>query len=133
MAESAQELEAREKKELVSKEEKTVPARYFVPSTDIHETEDALIVVMEVPGVEKKDLAVDLENDVLRIDARIDPGKYEGLQPLYTEYNVGHFARSFTLSNKIDQQQISAQLEDGVLTLTLKKTREAALRRIEIG
>jgi HSP20 family protein len=88
---------------------------------------------MEVPSVEKKDIAVDLENDVLRIDARIDTGKYQGLQPLYTEYNVGHFARSFTLSNKIDQQQISAQLEDGVLTLTLNKTREAAPRRIEIG
>src|ERR1051326_6961876 len=113
MAESAQELEAREKKELVSKEEKTVPARYFVPSTAIHETEDALIVGMEVPGGDKKDLAVDRENDVLRIDARIDPAKYEGLQPLYTKYNVGHFARSFTLSSKIDQQQISAQLEDG--------------------
>ena len=133
MAESAQELEVREKKELVSKDEKTVPARYFVPSTDIHETEDALVVVMEVPGVEKKDLAVDLENDVLRIDARIDPGKYEGLQPLYTEYNVGHFARSFTLSDKIDQQQISAQLQDGVLTLTLKKSHEMRPRRIEIG
>jgi HSP20 family protein len=89
MAESAQELEVREKKELVSKDEKTVPARYFVPSTDIHETEDALVVVMEVPGVESKDIAVDLENDVLRIDARIDPGKYQGLQPLYTEYNIG--------------------------------------------
>src|SRR5437764_15216877 len=133
MAESTQELEVREKKELVSKDEKTVPDRYFVPSTDIHETEDALVVVMEVPGVEKKDLAVELENDVLRIDARIDPGKYEGLQPLYTKYNIGHFARSFTRSSKIDQQQISAQLEDGVLTLTLKKTREAAPRRIEIG
>ena len=39
---------------------------------------------------------------------------------MYTEYNIGHFARSFTLSNKIDQQQISTQLGDGVLTLTLK-------------
>src|SRR5438552_7117132 len=133
MAESAQELEVREKKELVSKDEKTVPARYFVPSTDIHETEDALVVVMEVPGVEKKDLAVDLENDVLRIDARINPGKYQGLQPLYTEYNVGHFARSFTLSSKIDQQQISADLSDGVLTLTLKKSKEAVPRRIAIN
>jgi HSP20 family protein len=133
MADSSQEMEAREKKELVSNEEKTVPARYFVPSTDIHETDDALIVVMEVPGVERNDIAVDLKNDVLRIDARINPGKYQGLQPLYTEYNVGHFARSFSLSNKIDQQQISAQLEEGVLTLTLRKTREAAPRRIEIG
>jgi len=48
-------------------------------------------------------------------------------------YNIGHFARSFTLSNKIDQQQIRAQLDDGVLTLTLKKAQEARPRRIEIS
>ena len=132
MAQS-QALEAREKKELVSKEEKTVPARYYVPNTDIHETEDALTVVMELPGVEKKDLSIDLENDTLRVDARIDFSKYEGLDPLYTEYNVGHFTRAFTLSSKIDQQQISAQLEDGVLTLTLKKSQEAMPRKIAIG
>jgi HSP20 family protein len=127
------ELEVQEKKELVSKEEKTVPARYYVPSTDICETEDALTVVMEMPGVEKKDIDVNLENDVLRVEGRIDFRKYEGLEPLYTEYNVGHFARAFTLSRQIDQQQISAQLEDGVLTLTLKKSREAAPRRIAIN
>jgi len=132
MAQS-QALEAREKKELVSKEEKTVPARYYVPNTDIHETEDALTVVMELPGVAKKDLSIDLENDTLRVDARIDFSKYEGLDPLYTEYNVGHFTRAFTLSSKIDQQQISAQLEDGVLTLTLKKSQEAMPRKIAIG
>src|SRR4029079_5202643 len=114
------------------KEEKTVPARYFVPSTDIHETDEALIVVMEVPGGEKKGIAVDLEKDVLRTEPRIDPSKYQGLQPLYTEYNVGHFARSFSLSNKIDQQQISAQLQDGVLTLALKKSKEAIPQRIAI-
>jgi HSP20 family protein len=132
MAQS-QALEPREKKELVSKEEKTVPARYYVPNTDIHETEDALTVVMELPGVDKKDLSIDLENDTLRVDARIDFSKYEGLDPLYTEYNVGHFTRAFTLSSKIDQQQISAQLEDGVLTLTLKKSQEAMPRKIAIG
>jgi HSP20 family protein len=128
----SQSLEVQEKKELVSKEEKTVPARYYVPNSDIYETEDALTVVMEVPGVEKKDIDVHLENDVLRVEGRIDFGKYEGLEPLYTEYNVGHFARTFTLSSKIDQQQISAQLEDGVITLTLKKAHEAAPRRIAI-
>src|ERR1051326_1996495 len=53
--------------------------------------------------------------------------------PIYTEYNVGHFSRAFTLSSKIDQQQISAQLEDGVLTLTLKKSRDAMPRKITIG
>jgi len=129
----SQELEVQEKKELVSKEEKTVPARYYVPNTDIYETDDALTVVMEIPGVEKKDVDVHLENDVLRIEGRLDFGKYEGLEPLYTEYNVGHFARAFTLSSKIDQQQISAKVEDGVLMLTLKKARDAVPRRIAIG
>src|SRR5437868_4585979 len=100
---TSQALEVQEKKELVSKEEKTVPARYYVPATDILETEEALTVVMEIPGVEKQAVEVNIENDVLRVEARIDYSKYEGLEPLYTEYNVGHFARSFTLSNKIDQ------------------------------
>ena len=97
MAQS-QALEVREKKEVASREEKTVPARYYVPDTDIYETDDALTVVMEMPGVEKKDVQVSLEDDVLRVEGRIDFTKYEGLEPLYTEYNVGHFARSFSLS-----------------------------------
>jgi HSP20 family molecular chaperone IbpA len=132
MAQS-QALEVQEKKELVSKEEKTVPARYFVPNTDIFETDDALVVVMEIPGVEKKDVEVSVENDTLRVEGRIDFRKYEGLEPLYAEYNVGHFARAFSLSNKLDQAQISAELDNGVLTLTLKKAKEAMPRRIAIS
>jgi HSP20 family molecular chaperone IbpA len=107
--------------------------RYFVPTTDIFETEDALTVVMEVPGVSREALDINLESDVLKIEAKIDPSKYEGMEPLYTEYNVGHFARSFTLSNKIDRQQISAKLEDGILTLTLTKAKEAMPRKISVG
>ena len=128
----SQALEVQEKKELVSKEEKTVPGRYFVPNTDIYETEDALVVVMEIPGVEKKDVDINLENDTLRVEARIDYSKYDGLEPLYTEYNVGHFARAFALSSKLDQAQIGAELDNGVLTLTLKKAKEAMPRRIAI-
>jgi len=132
MAQS-QALEVQQKKELTSKEEQTVPSRYFVPTTDIFETEDTLVVVMEIPGVDKNALQVHLENDTLRVEGRIDYGNYETLEPLYAEYNVGHLARAFTLSNKIDQGQISAQLADGVLTLTLKKTKEATPRRIAIN
>jgi HSP20 family protein len=130
---TAQELSVRDKKELVSKDEKTVPGRHYVPFADIYETGDALCVVMEMPGVERKDVDVALENGVLRVDGQIDFSKYEGMEPVYTEYNVGHYSRSFTLSNKIDQEQISAHLEDGVLTLTLPKAKEAQPRRIAIG
>jgi len=128
----SRELAVQEKRELTSKEEKTVPTRYYVQNTDILETEDALTVVMEMPGVEKKDVDVSIEDDVLRVEGRIDFTKYNGMEPLYTEYNVGHFARAFTLSDKIDQHQITAQLDEGVLTLTLKKTKEAMPRKIPI-
>ncbi len=132
MSES-QELTVRDKKELVSKEEKTTPGRYYVPYADIYETDEALSVVMEMPGVEKKDLDVALENNVLRVDGRIDFSKYEGMEPVYTEYNVGHYTRSFTLSNRIDQDRISARLDDGVLTLTLPKAEDAQPKRIAIS
>jgi HSP20 family protein len=128
----SQELSVQQKKELAAKEEKTVPARYYVPNTDIYETEEALTLVMEMPGVEKKDVSVQLENDVLRVEGRIDFAKYERLDPVYSEYNVGHYARGFTLSDKIDQDGISAELADGVLTLTLKKAQSALPRRIAI-
>jgi HSP20 family protein len=130
---AAQELAVRDKKELVTKEEKTAPGRYYIPYADIYETDDALTVVMEMPGVEKNAVNVALENDVLRVDGQIDFSKYEGLEPVYTEYNIGHYTRSFTLSDKIDQERISAQLDDGVLTLTLPKAKEAQPRRISIG
>ena len=132
MAEN-KEMAVREKKELAAKEEKTVPGRYFVPYADIFETEEALAVVMEMPGVEKKDLVVDLENDVLRVDGRIDFAKYKDLEPVYAEYNVGHHARTFTLGGAVDQEKISASLEDGVLTLTLPKAKHAKPRKIAIG
>jgi HSP20 family molecular chaperone IbpA len=88
-----QEMAVREKKELTAKEEKTVPGRHFVPYADIYETDDALSVVLEMPGVEKKDLDVALENDVLRVDGRIDFSKYKDTEPVYAEYNVGHYGR----------------------------------------
>jgi len=111
MATAAQELAVHEKKELVSKEEKTVPGRYYIPYTDIHETDEAITVVMEMPGVDRQNVEVTVENNVLSVSGRIDFSKYEGLQPVYTEYNVGHYARSFELSSKIDQGKITADLK----------------------
>jgi len=129
----AQELAVREKQEMANKEEKTIPGRFFVPTADIFETDDALTVIMEMPGVEKKNVNVGLENDILRVEGQIDFSTYQGMEPVYTEYNVGHYARGFTLSGKIDRDNITAQLDDGVLTLTLPKVKEAMPRRISVG
>jgi len=126
-------LEVQKKKELVDKEEKTAPARYYVPNTDIHETENALTVVVEMPGVEKDKVNIDIENNVLLIEGLIDFTRYAEMQPVYTEYNVGYYSRKFSLSNKIDQNKILAQMKDGVLTLTLPKAEAAKPRKIKIS
>ena len=55
------------------------------------------------------------------------------MEPVYAEYNVGHYARSFTLGGAVDREKISASLEDGVLTLTLPKAKQAQPRKIAIG
>jgi HSP20 family protein len=129
-----QDLQVQEKRELQKKDETTIPARTFVPTTDIFETNDALKIVMEMPGVDKANLDVNVENDVLSVSGRIDLSKYEKLQPVYTEYNIGHYRRTFNVSSsRVDQDRIAAEMKDGVLTLTLPKVEQAKPRRISVA
>jgi HSP20 family protein len=129
----AQELEVQQKRALEKKDEATVPARIYVPTTDIFETEGALMVVMEMPGVVKEHADIIVEDNVLSVTGRIDFSKYEKLQPVYTEYNIGHFRRSFSLApSSIDEHKITAEMEDGVLTLTLPKAERVKARKIEL-
>ena len=128
-----QELQVQQKRELEKKTEATTPARVFVPVTDIFETAEALTVVLEMPGVDRNNLEASVEDDVVTIEGRIDFSKYEGMQPVYTEYNVGHYARSFEISDKIDQSKISAQMKDGVVTIVLPKAEQAKPRKIQVS
>jgi len=127
-----QELQVQQKRELEKREEATTPTRVFAPNADIYETKDALTVILEMPGVEKNNVDVRVEDDVLRVTGQLDLSKYKGLAPLYTEYNIGNYARNFRLSNKFDQNKIAAELKDGVLWLTLPKAEETKPRTIEI-
>jgi HSP20 family protein len=130
---SPQQLQVQRKREHEKREETTIPARVFVPTADIYETKDALTVILEMPGVEKNNITVRVEDGLLYVEGRLDLAKYQGLQPLYIEYNIGHYSRSFQLSSKIDQTKIAAALNDGVLSLTLPKVEEAKPRVITIS
>jgi HSP20 family protein len=127
-----QELQVQEKREVDKAQEQTRPMRAYLPTADIFETEDALTVVLEMPGVDRRNIDVNVENSLLMIEGRIDFSKYEGLQPVYSEYNVGPFRRSFRISARVDQDKIKAEMRDGVITLTLPKSEEAKPRRIEV-
>jgi len=127
-----QELQVQKKREQETREEGTIPARIFVPDADIYETDDALTVILEMPGVAKDNVNVNVEDGVLKVEGHLDLSKYQGLRPLYTEYNIGHYARNFHLSSKINQNKIAAAMKDGVLSLTLPKVEESKPRTIDV-
>lgn len=124
------ELQVQQKREVDKAQESTTPARAFMPTADIFETEEALNVVLEMPGVSKENVDINVEEGVLTVEGRIDFQKYEGLRPVYSEYNVGPYRRSFRLSNQVDQAKITAEMQDGVITLTLPKAEKADRRRL---
>jgi HSP20 family molecular chaperone IbpA len=126
------EVALQEKRELSPAQERTEAGKFYSPYTDIYETKDTVVVTMEVPGVTKSDIDIRLEKGQLTVTGNLDSKLYDGLDPIYSEYNVGNFVRSFTLSTKIDSDAIEATVADGVLTLRLPKAKEAVARRIEI-
>jgi HSP20 family protein len=128
-----QELQVQQKREVEKAQEPTMPTRAFLPTTDIFETEDALTLVLEMPGVDRGNIDVSVENGVLTVEGKINFDNYEGLQPVYSEYNVGPYRRSFRISSRIDQDKIKAEIRDGVITLVLPKAEEAKPRRIEVS
>jgi len=128
-----QQVALQEKKELKPEEERTEAGRFFSPYTDIHETAEAVIVSMEMPGVDKSAIDIRLDKGVLTVKGTVDAGRYDALRPIYAEYNVGNFVRTFTVSTKIDSAAISASVADGVLTVTLPKAAEAVAKRIAVN
>ena len=128
-----QEVQVQPKREVERDEESTRPMRAFTPSADIFETEEMLTVVLEMPGVSKDNVDINVENGMLSIEGRIDFEKYDGLRPVYSEYNVGPYRRSFRLSNQVDQSKIAAEMQDGIITLTLPKPEKAKPRKIEVS
>jgi HSP20 family protein len=128
-----QQVALQQKKELSPGQEQTEAGRFFSPYTDIHETANAVVVTMEMPGVDKSAIDIRLEKGVLTIKGTVDANRYESLRPIYSEYNVGNFIRTFTVSTKIDSAAISAKVADGILTVTLPKAAEAVAKRITVN
>lgn len=105
-------------------------SRYLVPAVDIYETPEALKVIADVPGVKQDGLSIQVENDVLTIDAKTS--FEEPQDALLQEFALRSYYRQFQLGDRIDQEKIGAELKHGVLTLTLPKVAKAQPRKVEV-
>ena len=121
------------KKQEVSGNEQIHPGRTYVPNVDIYESADSLWLRADMPGVDDQSLEVDLADGVLSLFGRVNVKEYENVQPVYTEYNIGNYARRFTLSKDIDTDRITARMINGVLELQLPKAERAKPRRLAIS
>jgi HSP20 family molecular chaperone IbpA len=104
--------------------------RYITPPVDIYETGAGLVVMADLPGVDKDNLDIRVDNHILTIRGHARhaaPG-----EAVYREYELVSFFRQFELSDKVDQGKITADFKHGVLTITLPKAEEAKARQIAV-
>jgi HSP20 family molecular chaperone IbpA len=126
------EIQVSVKREMKDAVEPTRPGPVFTPAVDILETDEAITILADMPGVRPEDLAIDLRDSTLTLvgHAREPVGEQE--RYLLREYETGSFYRQFRLSGILDQTKIDASLTQGVLRLVLPKAEAARPRRIQI-
>jgi HSP20 family protein len=112
--------------------ERTRAMRVYVPKVDIYSTEDGVVILVEMPGVDENAIDINLEKKVLTISGYVSPDEPEDYELTYSEYNVGDYQRSFTLPDEIDTNNIDASISNGVLRMVLHKAPEAQARKITV-
>jgi HSP20 family molecular chaperone IbpA len=105
--------------------------RAVSPPVDIYELPEGLVVIADVPGVTPDQCDVRVENHILTIRGQAAPG-LPG-EPTSREYALVQYYRQFELSAQVDESTIAADLQHGVLTLTLSKVVEAQPRTIAVA
>jgi HSP20 family protein len=106
----------------------------FMPSVDISETETEFEVSVALPGMNKEDISVDLDNGHLSISGeRKFEQEEEGKNYHRVESKFGSFNRSFQLPDSIDEESIEAKYENGVLNITIAKREEKVKKQIKIN
>ena len=126
-------IQETEKREVAETDaERTRDRLAFVPRADIYETDDEIVVVADMPGVDVNTVDITLENNVLTINGYVELEQPEGYSLAYAEYRVGDYQRAFSVSDQIDRDGIGATVKDGVLRLHLPKITEARVKKIAI-
>ncbi len=112
------------------REEMRAPGSYVRPAVDIFETESDLVLMADMPGVEKENLDISLERGLLTILGTVKQTGRGGV--VFREFSPVNYYRQFTLPNEVEVDKIAAEFKNGVLNLTIPKAEAAKPRRIEI-
>jgi HSP20 family protein len=103
-----------------------------LPRTNVRETDDAFVFTMEMPGLTRENVEVNIEGDTLVVKGEKSE-KHEEKGLIRREYRAARFERSFTVGHGIDRDKVKAKMEDGILTVSLPKTPEKIGRKIEVA
>lgn len=121
--------------EATTTREETMPK--VRPATDIVEKEDGFHIFIDMPGVRKEGLTIDLNADEVTVSGRTaypaDPTEAKDRHYSHVEFGGGEYVRTFTLSDTVDKEKITAKLDNGVLNLHLPKSEKAVPKKIEIS
>jgi len=122
-----------QKTENVTATERIRNVKTFVPRVDIYEAKDSLYLIADMPGADEKTVDVELEKNILKIYGRVENGKIKDHALVFSEYEVGDYERTFTLSDEIDRDKIKATVKQGVLKLELPKAEKIKPKKIAIS
>ena len=132
MTEKVQEMQKKEA-ELDKGVERIRNTRVFTPAVDIIEKNNDLVLLADMPGVDEKSLDITLEKNLLTIYGRVEPEVPANHRLVLSEYGVGDYQRTFSLSDEIDREHIRASVKDGVLKLVLPKAEKAKMKKIAVA
>ena len=128
----SKELKVREKPEVASPAELTTQGLVFNPAVDIFETEKEITLLADMPGVKADDLTIDLRDNTLTLSADTALVDNNEENEILREYETGRYYRQFTLGELVNQENIDAKLNDGVLRLLLPKVEKATPKKIAV-
>lgn len=103
----------------------------YIPRGDVVETDDEFILYADLPGVRSDDVSLQMKDGELVIYGRCAP-RHAGKRPLYAEYGVGDFRRTFRVAEQVEIDRIDAAIMDGVLAVRLPKAEAAKPKRIAV-
>jgi HSP20 family protein len=131
MAETAKDIQKKEAGGIEGVE-RTKARKVYTPDVDIVERKDDIVVTADMPGVDDKSIDITLEKNVLTIYGTVAPELPENHRLAVSEYGIGDYQRSFTLTDEVDRERIQASVKNGVLKIVLPKAEALKTRKIAV-